>query len=200
MELPALLVFPLVALLGPEPKTLHVWIILGAWVTHYVNRSIIFPLRVYATRGMPVEVVISAFIFNIIIGSFLGYHFGFLKPAHEIWLLDIRLWAGLIIWVTGFSINLSADNILLALRSRREREGYQIPRGKLFRVVTCPNYLGEIIEWLGFLIMAWCAPASVFFVWVFANLTPRALAHRQWYRIQFPDYPEERKALFPWLL
>jgi hypothetical protein len=33
-----------------------------------------------------------------------------------------------------------------------------------------------------------------------ANLLPRALAHHRWYKQRFPEYPSERKAIFPFLL
>jgi hypothetical protein len=29
---------------------------------------------------------------------------------------------------------------------------------------------------------------------------PRAVAHHRWYREKFPDYPSERKAIFPYVL
>ncbi len=33
-----------------------------------------------------------------------------------------------------------------------------------------------------------------------ATLVPRALAHHEWYRERFADYPPERRALVPFLL
>jgi len=37
----------------------------------------------------------------------------------------------------------------------------------------------------------------VFAFWTIANLLPRARANHAWYKATFPDYPPERKALFP---
>ena len=48
-------------------------------------------------------------------------------------------------------INVMSDNKLISLR--KEKMGYKIPNGKLFNFVSCPNYLGEIIEWFGFFIL-----------------------------------------------
>lgn len=95
-------------------------------------------------------------------------------------------------------INLRSDNILIGLRAPGE-SGYRIPHGFLFRYVSSPNLLGEIIEWAGFAIMAWNLPALSFLVWTYANLVPRARNHHQWYLRTFPDYPRERKVVFPWV-
>jgi protein-S-isoprenylcysteine O-methyltransferase Ste14 len=65
--------------------------------------------------------------------------------------------------------------------------------------VTCPNYLGEIIEWLGFALATWSLAGLAFALYTAANLGPRALANHRWYRERFPDYPERRKALVPFL-
>ena len=66
--------------------------------------------------------------------------------------------------------------------------------------MSCPNYLGECIEWLGFALMASTLASLAFFVFTVANLLPRALTHHRWYRSQFPGYPKERKALVPGVL
>jgi hypothetical protein len=47
--------------------------------------------------------------------------------------------------------------------------------------------------------MAWNLPALSFAIWTFANLVPRALNHHNWYKDKFPDYPKNRKAVFPFL-
>ena len=43
------------------------------------------------------------------------------------------------------------------------------------------------------------APPRDEFDYTFANLAPRAVSHRRWYRETFPDYPPSRKALVPWV-
>jgi protein-S-isoprenylcysteine O-methyltransferase Ste14 len=81
---------------------------------------------------------------------------------------------------------------------RREADGaYVVPRGILFRRVSCPNYLGELIQWCGWAVATWSLAGLTFAVWTAANLVPRAHAHHRWYRERFPDYPPERRALLP---
>jgi hypothetical protein len=70
----------------------------------------------------------------------------------------------------------------------------------LFRYISCPNLLGELIEWLGFAILCWNLPALTFFIWTSANLIPRALSHHRWYKEKFNNYPPERKAIIPFLV
>ena len=56
---------------------------------------------------------------------------------------------GFTLFIVGFYINNKSDHILIKLRTNNTNE-YKIPRGFLFEKITCPNYFGEIIEWLGF--------------------------------------------------
>ena len=46
----------------------------------------------------------------------------------------------------------------------------------------------------------WSLAGVAFAVYTVANLAPRAVTHHRWYRQQFPDYPEQRRALIPYLL
>ncbi len=93
----------------------------------------------------------------------------------------------------GFSAHVAADSRLRRLRP----SGYVIPQGGLFRWVSCPNYLGEIVEWSGWALATWSLPGLAFALWTAANLAPRALAHQRWYRERFADYPPERRVLVP---
>lgn len=78
--------------------------------------------------------------------------------------------------------------------------GYKIPRGGLFEWVSCPNYLGEILEWAGWAVMTWSWAGLGFFVYTCANLVPRAMANHRWYLEKFGgDYPNNRKAVVPLL-
>ena len=95
-------------------------------------------------------------------------------------------------------INVTSDNKLISLR--KEKMGYKIPNGKLFNLVSCPNYLGEIIEWFGFFILVPSIASLSFFLWTSFNLIPRALNHHEWYNEKFKNYPKNRKAVIPFIL
>jgi hypothetical protein len=201
MEIPAPLIFILLVLTGSAPKTLTVWIITGLYVAHYTNRAIIYPLRIRTTgKEMPLAVVLMAVFFNFTNAGFLGYYMGTLQTMYTTdWLTDPRFIVGFVVFVAGMVINVSSDEKLIHLRKKRNN-GYQIPRGGLFESVSCPNFLGEIVEWGGYALLCWSLPAFSFFVWTFCNLVPRALDHHKWYKKQFAGYPPGRKAVFPFIL
>ena len=201
MEFPALFLVVFLILLGrgwPEYILLAALIL---WSIHYLHRSLIFPLRIH-TKGkkMPVLIMIFAFFFNLVNGSIIGYWFGYLAPEYPAdWKTDWRFITGVCLFIIGFFINQYHDRILIKLR-KNSTNGYQIPYGGLFKYVSCPNFLGELIEWAGFALMTWCLPSLSFFVWSFANLVPRALDHHRWYKSHFKDYPKKRKAIIPGIL
>ncbi|NAW45030.1 DUF1295 domain-containing protein, partial [Salmonella sp. gx-f4] len=69
-------------------------------------------------------------------------------------------------------------NILMTLRKPGET-GYKIPTGFLYEYISCPNYFGEIMEWIGYAILGWNLPALAFAIFTFANIGPRAIAHHK---------------------
>ena len=115
------------------------------------------------------------------------------------WLTDPRFLGGAMLFLVGFGINERADTMLIRLRGPGE-SGYKIPRGWLYERICCPNYLGEILEWLGWAIACWSLAGLAFALFTVANLAPRALANRRWYRQTFLDFPAERKALVPFII
>ena len=201
MELPALLVF--IFFLRRTGNWLNFMLIIAVslWCIHYVHRAIIFPFRL-KTKGkkMPVVIVLSAIFFNTINGFINGYWLSHFAPEDKVDLhSDIRLLVGAFVFILGFLINQYHDQLLLDLR-KENNTGYKIPYGGLFRFVSCPNFLGEIITWLGFFIVTLGLPALAFLVWTMVNLIPRALDHHKWYKNEFSEYPTNRKAVFPFLL
>ena len=116
-----------------------------------------------------------------------------------VWLSSPKFIIGTIIFLIGFVINLHSDYILRHLRDLGDVNGYKIPYGGLFKYISCPNYFGEILEWIGWAILTWSIPGLVFAVWTAANLIPRAVSHHKWYFATFPDYPKDRKAIIPHL-
>jgi steroid 5-alpha reductase family enzyme len=201
MEVPALIIFLYFIITGTAEKTVTVWIIASLYVAHYINRAVIFPWRI-RVRGkqMPLAIALMAVLFNFVNAGFLGYYAGSLHTHFTNgWLRDPRFIAGLIIFITGMAINISSDEKLIHLRKKKSGD-YQIPRGGYFEKVSCPNFFGEIIEWGGYAVLCWSLPAFSFFIWTFCNLVPRALDHHKWYKSRFADYPQERKAVFPYIL
>jgi hypothetical protein len=201
MELPALLVFAWFLSFTPNWHNKLILVAAPLWGLHYIHRSIIFPFRL-KTKGkkMPVVIMVLAIFFNFANGFFNGYWLANFAPAvgNELF-TNTRLIIGTVIFISGFIINQYHDRLLIKLRNGSSSV-YKIPFGGLFKYVSCPNFLGEIIIWLGFFIVTAGLPAFAFFVWTVVNLIPRAIDHHKWYKNEFADYPVNRKAVFPILL
>jgi steroid 5-alpha reductase family enzyme len=176
-------------------------VFIAVYVVHYFNRGFIFTLRVkVAGKRMPVVSMLSSMMFYIVNSYLIGYYFGALKAYPLEWLWDPRFIMGMGVFLAGFVINIQSDNILMRLRGPGET-GYKIPRGGMYRYVSCPNYLGEIMEWIGFAIMSWSLMGAVYALWVALPLLPQAMLAHRWYLEKFGDkYPVERKAVFPHVL
>ncbi len=199
MEFTVVVVFLCTLRWNEKPLSTEVWVISGCFLFHYLNRSILFPLRIRTTgKRMPWIIVLSAMTFNLVNGFLLGYFFSNFAAYDATWFEDPRFLAGMGLFWIGLAINWHSDNLLIRLR-KPGSTGYAIPKGGLFKWISCPNLLGETIEWAGFALMSWCLPSLAFLIWTFANLAPRALAHHRWYQKTFPDYPAERKALIPFI-
>lgn len=201
MELPALAVFGyFLSFYTGLFNTLVLTAVL-LWGLHYFHRVFIFPLQIKTSgKKIPVVIVLFAIFFNTINGFLNGYWLAYFAPEFTSGLfIDHRITTGVIIFLTGFFINKYHDMLLIRLR-RSSVNGYKIPFGGLFNYVSCPNFFGELISWTGFLIVTFSLPALSFLVWSFVNLTARALDHHKWYRKEFADYPDNRKAIFPKLL
>ena len=197
MELPAFLLFPILVIMGPREKDWFTWLLVGLWTIHYFNRTIVFPFRL-KTRGkkMPLTIVFSALFFNGMNGFLNGYYLGYLAPEDQPG-ITLNIVIGLVLFFGGMYINRETDSRLISLR--KEKEGYSIPQGWLFKWISCPNHFGEIVEWIGFALVAWSVPAVTFAMWTFCNLVPRALNHHDWYHENFEEYPKKRRAVIPWL-
>ncbi|MFH1529270.1 MAG: methyltransferase [Pseudomonadota bacterium] len=170
------------------------------WQLHYLQRTFVYPalMRPNATP-MPVSIVLFGVFFNLGNAYFNGRWVFHLAPEYgAVWLTDPRFIAGVAVFAAGFFINLQSDGILRNLRKPGET-GYRIPQGGLYRWVSSPNYLGEMMEWAGWALATWSLAGLTFFLWTAANLLPRAVANHRWYRETFEDYPRRRRAVVPFL-
>ena len=197
MELPAPVLFLVVYLNGDGALRITPLLFLAMWQAHYLNRTFVYPFRVRASgRKTPLLLVGSGFLFNAI-NAYINARFisEFGEYATE-WLADPRFLIGVGVFLAGLALNLHADNTLMRLR-RPGETGYAIPQGGGFRFVSCPNYLGEILEWTGWAVATWSSCGLAFMLLTIANLAPRARSNHRWYRGTFSDYPANRRALIP---
>lgn len=148
---------------------------------------------------MPLLIVVSAILFNVVNGSSLGYYFANFATYTSEDFKSMHFIFGVLLFCAGICINWIYDTRLINMRKESSQQ-YVIPQGALFNVISCPNLFGEIVEWSGFALMCWNLPALSFLVWTLANLVPRAISHHRWYLQKFEDYPKERKAVIPYII
>lgn len=201
MEAPASLLFLFYFLTADRTITLTLIVLLVFWQIHYFHRSFIFPFMLKSREKVPLSIMIFSMIFNSVNTYIQGRWLYAFSPESSYtteWLADPRFIIGAAIFACGFAINKHADGVLRALWDP-ENPGYRIPYGGMYRFISCPNYFGEIMTWLGWAVMTWSLAGLFFVVWTAANLVPRARVHHAWYLKKFPDYPRERKAILPFL-
>lgn len=200
MELPAPAGMLAWFAVADHPQPVVAWIFLGLWELHYVQRTFVYAwIRRDRGRAMPISIVSMGFIFNLGNSYLMGRWLFTLGPSYpDAWLTDPRFLIGVAIFLVGWALNIQSDTILLRLRKPGET-GYRIPKGGLYRFVSCPNYFSELVEWFGWALATWSVPALAFALWTAANLAPRARSNHLWYRKTFSDYPAERRALVPYL-
>jgi 3-oxo-5-alpha-steroid 4-dehydrogenase 1 len=199
MECPASLLFAAVYLAGAHRAGLVPLLLFALWETHYVHRAFIYPVWMRPGSRVPVGVIAMAVLFNVLNAWINARWVSALGDYPRGWLADPRFLAGAALFLGGLALNITSDRALRRLRAPGE-SGYRVPHGGAFEWVSCPNYLGEMAEWAGWALATWSLPGLAFAAYTAANLAPRALAHHDWYRAQFPDYPPRRRALLPYLL
>ena len=137
------------------------------FLTHYLNRAIISPLRTPSRSKAHIIVPLSAVGFNLVNGFLMATYLS--SPQARFYLRDafrsIRFWSGVGLSVVGFVGNVLHDEILFDIRRKAagvpsttpsdtktspQKEHYAIPRGYLYTYISYPNYFCEWLEWLGF--------------------------------------------------
>ena len=152
---------------------------------------------------MPVTIMLSGVTFNVINGIMQGGGlYWFPQEAYsEGWSYFTHGSAivGFIVFFIGMGINLHSDHVIRNLRKPGDTKHY-LPQGGMYHFVTSGNYLGELIEWTGFAIIAGSPAAWVFVWWTAANLIPRAHAIHKKYRAEFGNEAVgNRKRIIPFI-
>jgi 3-oxo-5-alpha-steroid 4-dehydrogenase 1 len=208
MELPATVTFLFFFFQGPHWRRPVPLFFLCVWLIHYGNRGFYFPAKMRVAKGdratFSLMVVATGWLVTSLHGYFFATYFARLGPNYDVsWFSDGRFVLGMAIYYASYVGNLASDATLRNLRSEEEaargEKIYRVPNGGLFRWVSCPSYLTELVGWAGLALGTWSL-AGVFILAISAaNLIPRAIKTHRWYRERFPDYPADRKALVPYL-
>ncbi|XP_037002525.1 3-oxo-5-alpha-steroid 4-dehydrogenase 2 isoform X2 [Artibeus jamaicensis] len=170
-------------LLGP-PET----VLLGLFCVHYFHRG----------RPFPIRLLFKGSVFCMGNGLLQSYYLTYCADYPAEWYTDLRFILGVFLFILGMGINIHSDYILCQLRKPGEII-YKIPQGGLFTYVSGANFLGEIIEWIGFALATWSLPALAFAFFSLCFLGLRAFHHHRFYHKIFKDYPKFRKALIPFI-
>lgn len=178
------------------------------FLTHYFQRSFIFPFLIKGKSKMPISIILMGVTFNLVNVYMIGSWFFIYcippyvpEPYYTIeWLYSPQFIIGTIIFLFGMFVNLQSDHIIRHLRKPGDSKHY-IPKGGMFKYVSSANYFGEITEWFGFAILTWSIPGAVFCIWTFANLAPRANSLYEKYAQEFGEEftKLKRKRVIPFI-
>lgn len=104
---------------------------------------------------------------------------------------------GTILYLFGEVSNFHTHVTLSKLRSKGGTER-GIPKGYGFGLVTCPNYLFELIAWIGVLFVTRSAATLLFFVVAYVQMLLWAKKKERAYRNEFPkEYRRKKYQIFP---
>jgi len=209
MELPASVTFIFFYFQGENRFETVPLFFLGIWILHYSNRGFIFPFLIRAAKGSKgtfgLSVVLAGWFTTALHGYLNAALISDISTRYTVdWFSTPQFIIGLVIYLIGYTFNIHSDAIVRNLRSKEEVERgekvYRIPEGGLFKYVSNPSYLTELIAWTGFATMIW-SPGALFILLISAaNLIPRAFQTHKWYLEKFPEYPKNRKVIFPFIL
>lgn len=175
-------------------------LLLFIFLAHAAYRAVLYPvfrMRRGSSSAMPLWIVLFAFALSAWNALQQAIALLLVHEYQPMWPLSPRVCAGLLLALMGFVLNAAADASLMRIRLRGR---YDVPRGPLFSLVSCPNYLGEIVYWLGWAIACWSFAAFAFTLLISCILLPRALSYHKGYKRRFQNYPPSRKAIIPFLL
>lgn len=104
---------------------------------------------------------------------------------------------GALIFLFGEICNAMVHQHLSSLRPPGSTER-RIPTGLGFNIVTCPNYMFEIISWLGVIVASRSWAVAFFIIWGGSWMRQWGNDKEKAYRKQFGDkYKNKRYVMFP---
>jgi 3-oxo-5-alpha-steroid 4-dehydrogenase 1 len=202
MELPVVVLFSMYWIASDRTFAITPLVFFFLFNLHYCQRTFVFPLLIRGNDRMPWSIILFGMLFNTANAYMQGawiFHLSLETLYTPEWLTTPQFIIGAIVFLLGLRINLHSDHIIRTLREPGDT-AFHIPRGGWFEQVSSAQYLGELIEWIGWAILTLSWSGLVFALWTFANLVPRARRNHAWYLERFGEaYPRGRKRIIPYL-
>jgi 3-oxo-5-alpha-steroid 4-dehydrogenase 1 len=208
MEVPVVILYVLFWVISDRRADIVPIIFSLVFLTHYIQRTFIFPYLIRGKDLMPWSIIVFGMVFNSFNALMQGAWIFWVAPTGLYtvsWLSTPQFIIGLIVFLIGFITNLDADHIVRNLRPKDEQGAmkFLIPKGGVFDLfhISSANYFGELLEWIGWGILTLSWPGFIFALWTFANLAPRAHTLRKWYIKTFGEefLKLKRKRMIPYI-
>ncbi|KAH8959714.1 hypothetical protein BDL97_06G092000 [Sphagnum fallax] len=171
----------------------------AAFSIHFSKRvlEVLFLHRFSGTTGGWDTFKISM-LYAIVVGSLLCTQvLSFSLPGTSSPTIDLK-GLGVSLFLLGICGNFYHHYLLSCLREDgNNKNKYVVPHGGLFKLLVCPHYVFEIIDFIGMAtisqtILGFCC---TFFVVVY--LTGRTSQTKKWYAKKVEGFPQDRKILIP---
>ncbi|KAL0538678.1 hypothetical protein IC582_022832 [Cucumis melo] len=174
----------------------RIFLIISLLLFHFFKRiSEVLFVHKYSNKMALTDAIITSLAYLLFTGATIYAQIVSLDLVEPE--IDLKA-AGLALYGIGITGNFYHHVLLSRLRSGGDRE-YRIPRGGLFKVIVCPHYLFEIVEFLGIAFVSQTLFAVVFVVGSALFLIGRSYATRKWYLSKFEDFPTHVKAILPFV-
>lgn len=187
---------------GDSPLSTTQWLSFGMIIAHFLKREYetLF-VHKFSANTMPVFNLVKNFSFYCGLSGFLAaydiYSPASLAARADNSALDVL---GFVLFAYGEVSNAIVHLNLASLRTRGGTER-KIPTGYGFGLVTCPNYMFEVLSWIGIIITSRSWGVTAFIVVGIIQMTAWAQSKERAYRKEFPDtYKKKRYVILPGLL
>lgn len=181
------------------PSTIIQQVALALWTLHYVKREVetVF-VHEFGWDTMPPFNLFKNCVYYWGFAAIVAWAVNYPGVLPANWSINLVL--GAIVFIFGLLCNGKCHLMLKRLRKPGVSE-MQIPRGFLFEYVTKPNYFFEILTWFGFNILTGFTIPGILFniAGAYQMIVWARQGHAKLRKI-FPDYPKNRKAIFPFIL
>lgn len=171
-------------------------LVCSALTIHFFKRlfEVLFVHKYSGSMDVEATIAISSSYFLSTITMIYCQHLTQDLPQPSI---DLK-YGGYIIFLVGIIGNIYHHILLSKLRKKGEKE-YKIPQGGLFNYAICPHYLFEILIFVGISCTSQTLYTTSFTLGTTFYLMGRSIATRRWYKPKFDDFPNDIKALIPYI-